>query len=77
MTNDPDPTAIPVAYSFSFKPKPRRKVTYRTYRACRTKTPCGNACVLNENSPHSYHCCNFVGCQLCHGDQRFRFGGQR
>lgn len=69
-------TAGQVAYSFSFAPKPRRKVTYRTYRACRLKAPCGNACVLNGNVIHSYHACKECACGVCHGE-RFRFGGQR
>lgn len=69
MTND--------STGFSFVPKPRRKLTYRTYRSCRHKAPCGNACVLNGNVIHSYHGCKSAECGHCHGRARFRLGGQR
>lgn len=75
MTNENHPAAVPIG--FSFKPKPRRKVWNRTYRQCDVKAPCGLHCTPNGNSPHSFHSCKNVECQACHGDQRFRFGGQR
>lgn len=63
MNDETHPAAFPTG--FSFTPRPRRKVPHRTYRKCRTKPPCGNACVLNSNCKHEYHCCQAPGC-ICH-----------